>query len=138
MTRLLTAALLLAALTGCAPATLQGLREKPTGTGQFEVDQNYQQVYRTVITNARKCWQSGLITAQMVVTGDLFTDTKAGEVTVALHGAAGVDTYLGVDIKAVADDRTQVRTYYAMSSWAAGPAAIESWVRTGSTTCSGK
>ena len=117
---------------------MQGLRDKPAGSAQFEVGQNYQQVYRTVITNARKCWQGGIINGQMTVTGDLYTDTKSGEVTVALHSIGNVDTYLGIDIKATADDRTQVKTFYGVSTWAGGTAAIESWVRTGSTTCPGK
>lgn len=122
-----------ALLAGCAPPTLQGLRENPAGTTRFEVGQNYQQVYRTVIANARKCYQgSAGPMAQNVVTGDLYTDIRSGEISVALHGAAGVDTYLGIDIKALADDRTEVRTYYRPSTWASSAAGVESMLRGGS------
>ena len=133
------AAVLLAlsfALAGCAPATLQGLREKPAGQASFEVRQNYQRVYRTVINNARRCWQTGMVTAQVVVQGDLYTDIRTAEITVALHGAVGVDTHLGIDIKAIEEDRTEIRVYYAMSGGARSAKAIERWVKDGATECS--
>jgi len=135
MLRLIVSFLLAAALAGCAPATLQGLREKPAGSSTFEAPQNYQRAYRTIITNARKCYQTGMITAQMVVTGDLYNDTKTGEVTVALHGGLGVDTYLGIDIKALTEETTQVKTFHALSSWKDGATLVKQWVLDGSTEC---
>lgn len=122
-------------LAGCAPATMQGLREKPHGQTKFEVQRSYQSVYRTVLNNSRKCWQAGLITAQMIVTGDLYSDTRSGEVTVALHGGAGVDTYFGVDIKAVAEDRTEVQTFSAGRGWAPAASAVKEWLELGHTDC---
>jgi hypothetical protein len=129
--------LLLAAflIAGCAPATMQGLREQPgSQAAKFEVEQNYQAVYRTIVTNARKCWQTGMITAQMVVTADLYTDTKTGQISTALHGGLGVDTYLGIDIKALSDTRTEVTTY-GVSAWSKVAKVVEQWVKDGHTDC---
>lgn len=120
-------------LAGCAPATMQGLREQGTHES-FEVDQNYQAVYRTVIANARKCWQAGMITAQMMVTGDLYTDIQSAEVTAALHGAAGVDTYLGIDIKALGEARTKVTTFHS-ATWGKAAQAVEQWFTKGHSEC---
>lgn len=127
-----------AALAGCAPATMQGLREKPGGSGSFEAAQDYQRVYRTVLDNARRCYQHGMVTATMVVQGDLFTDTRTGVVTVALHGGMGVDTHLGVDVKSLGENRTQVTTYHAMSGWSDSPAMVRQWVLDGSAECKAK
>jgi hypothetical protein len=135
MLRLLLLLLLNLSLAACAPATLQGLRERPAGQLKFEVAKSYQPVYRTILSNARRCHQTGLITAQMIVQGDLYTDTRTAEITVALHGGLGVDTHLGIDIKALSDESTEVRTFYALSSWKATARAVEAWVRDGSTEC---
>ena len=113
---------------GCAPATLQGLRENPSGRSKIEVAQNYQNVYRRVLTNARKCWQTGMITAQMVVTGDLYTDLKTGEISVALHGGLGVDTYLGIEMKAIDAERTEVQIYNALATWERSAKLVQQWV----------
>lgn len=58
-------------VAGCAPSTVQGLREKHHGKVIFEVQENYQPVYRKIVTNARDRFQAGLITAQMIVQGTI-------------------------------------------------------------------
>jgi hypothetical protein len=123
------------ALTGCAPATIEGVRQAPAGHETLVLEQGYQQAYRTVVTNARRCYQTGMITAQMVVTGDLYSDTQSGQITVALHGAVGVDTYLGVDIKALSDQRSQVDSYVSLSSWKPALGVVKRWLTEGSTEC---
>lgn len=120
---------------GCAPSTVQGLRDDPAGKISFEVDQNYQDVYRKILTPARDCYQTGLITAQQVVQGDLFTDTRRGNVTVAMHGGAGVATYLTIDIAALSDMKTKVTAYYAFQNSERNARAIELWVKNNSTAC---
>lgn len=129
-----TAIALTAALAGCAPATMQELRLKPGGEANFQSPQNYQAVYRTILSNARRCYQAGMITAQMIVQGDLYTDTQTGEVTVALHGGLGVSTYLGVDIKSIGNDVTEVKIFSSSSNLAAAK-AIRAWVETKSDSC---
>ena len=120
---------------GCAPATIQGLRDNPAGKLIFEVDQNYQKVYRIILNKARNQWQAGMITAQRVVQGDLYTDIESGNITVALHWVFGIDTYLTIDIKALPDTRTKVSTYYSLSTWKSGAELVEQWVKNGSTEC---
>ena len=122
-------------LAGCAPATIEGVRQAPAGHETLVLDQPYQQVYRTVVTNARRCYQTGMVTAQMVVTGDLYTDTQTGQVTVALHGGLGVDTYMGVDIKALDDKRSQVDTFVSLSTWTRALPMVKRWLTQGDTPC---
>ncbi len=133
---LITSIAVLLAIAGCAPATMQGLRANPGGHIRFEVAKNYQGVYRTILANSRRCYQGGMITAQVIVQGDLFTDTKTAEITTALHGGLGVDTYIGVDIKALNEEKTEVRVFYALSSWQGQARAAKAWVERDATDCS--
>jgi len=133
--------LLLAALgiAGCAPSTAGGVRELGTDRRYtFEAEQNYQQVYRKVLANARKCYQTGLITAQMVVQGDLYHDTKTGEITVALHGGFGVDTYEVIDIAAIGDSRTKIVGYRSIGPVTVSEQLSRDWVLDDSVECSPK
>jgi len=118
-------------VAGCAPSTVQGLREKHHGRVVFEVQENYQPVYRKIVANARDRFQAGLITAQMIVQGDLYTDIQSGNVTVALHGGwpVGVDTYMTIDIEALSENQTRVTTYYALDTWRKDAKLVEEWVR---------
>lgn len=111
---LLPAALILA---GCAPATMQGVRDLgPDKAYSFTAPQGYQAVYRDILEQVRKCHQGGMITAQMVVQGDLYHDTKSGSISVALHGGFGVDTYQVIDIAAIDDSSTSVTAHYSVGS----------------------
>lgn len=113
---------------GCAPATIQGLKERHSGSYSFTVDENYQSVYRKILTKARACYQTGMITAQMVVAGDLYNDIKKGDISVALHGGLGVDTYLYTEIKAIDENKSNVDVYYALDTWKKAANAVKAWV----------
>lgn len=126
-------------LSGCAPSTAMGVRKM----GQerqyvFVAPENYQPVYRKILEQERKCYQTGLITAQMIVQGDLFQDTKSGTVTVALHGALGVDTYQVIDISAIDEKQTKIVGYYSLGPVAKYGQALKEWVLEDSTECAPK
>jgi hypothetical protein len=114
---------------------MQGVREKHSGEYTFKASEPYQAVYRTVLHQARECFATGMITAQMVVDGDLYTDIKSGNVSVALHGGAGVDTYLVIDIKESTSTSSSVTVYNSLSTWERPARAVESWVLHGATEC---
>ncbi len=130
---MVVAALLLAA---CAPSTAQGVRALGPGRAtSFVSPEGYQAVYRKVLNQARNCYQTGLITAQMVVQGDIYTDTKSGTVTVALHGGLGVDTYQVYDITAIDDRQTKVVGYFTLGSTSEYSRQLWGWVMQNSTEC---
>ncbi|HCP77734.1 MAG: hypothetical protein CML16_11130 [Pusillimonas sp.] len=124
------------ALTGCAPATLDGVRQMgPERSTTFTADQNYQHVYRKILRQARACHQTGMITAQMVVQGDLYHDIKSGTVSVALHGGLGVDTYQVIDVVAVDGSKTKVTGHYSLGSVQEQGELLRAWVLQDSTEC---
>lgn len=119
----------------CAPATIEGLRKDHANSYTFEVGENYQPIYRKILSTARKCYQTGMITAQMVVQGDLYHDIKSGNVTVALHGGFGVDTHMTIDISALNDEKTRIVVFNAISTWNSAGRAVREWVEENSTQC---
>ena len=124
-------AFLLLLSLGCAPATVQGLRENHSGKMVFEVNQNYQPVYRIILEQSRNCWQgSSVLSAPGTVQGDLYHDTRRGNISVAQHNPIyGILIWMAVDISAVGDNTTRVEAYYTNNHWAPAAAAVEQWVR---------
>lgn len=138
MNRIALLMLTLVSLTfsGCAPSTAGGVRAMgPSRQIELVAPENYQPVYRKTLDQARKCWQSGMITAQMVVQGDLYHDTKSGTITVALHGGFGVDTYQVIDISAIDEHSTKVVGHYSMGPVNQYGAILKQWVLENSTEC---
>lgn len=126
-------------LNGCAPSTAMGVRQMEQERQYvFVAPENYQPVYRKIIDQARKCYQTGMITAQMVVQGDLYHDTKSGTVTVALHGGLGVDTYQVIDVSAIDEKQTKVIGHYSLGPVAKYGQALKEWVLEDSTECGPK
>ena len=101
----------------------------------FTAPENYQPVYRKILNQARKCHQGGMITAQMVVQGDIYHDTKSGTVTAALHGGFGIDTYQVIDVEAIDDENTRVTGYFSLGSVDRYGYAVKAWVLEDSTEC---
>jgi len=133
------AGLLTVLLSGCAPSTAAGVREMgPERSYVFVAPENYQPVYRKILEQARKCYQTGMITAQMVVQGDLYHDTKSGTVTVALHGGLGVDTYQVIDVSAIDERQTRVIGHYSLGPVEKYGQALREWVLEDSKECGPK
>ncbi|RIY41976.1 BPTD_2524 family lipoprotein [Neopusillimonas maritima] len=137
MKKVFIAVLTTIALAGCAPATLDGVRQMgPERSTTFTADQNYQQVYRKILRQARACHRTGMITAQMVVQGDLYHDIQTGTVSVALHGGLGVDTYQVIDVVAVDESTTKITGHYSLGSVQEQGELLRAWVLRDSTECS--
>lgn len=101
----------------------------------FSAPENYQPVYRKVLEQARKCWQTGAITAQMVVQGDMYHDTRSGTITVALHGGFGVDTYQVIDISAIDEQNTKIVGHYSLGPVDQYGRILKQWVLDHSREC---
>lgn len=83
--------------TACAPMSAQGIRDAGN-TQSFTVPINYQAAYRILLDEMRRCMQGGLITATVIVHGDLFTDIHKGVITPTMHGGFGAMPLVVVDI----------------------------------------
>jgi hypothetical protein len=133
---LLLACLLLAPVLGCAPTTAQGLRNNHAGIVSFEVDENYQSVYRKIITRARNCYQGvGLLGMNNTVQGDLYPDLQSGTISCAHHNPMyGINTFIVIDIR-VNQSKTKIVYYCFNSAWCKNAKVIEGWVTQNSEKC---
>lgn len=113
-------------LAGCATSTFEDLRAAPEGKERIEVAMPYQDAYRILIRESRRCYEN----AVMKVTGDNFSDRRVAEITVGIQGQLGNKPRLAVDIRELASDRTEVvissggtgssKAVQAMRAWLAG------------------
>lgn len=129
--------LLMLVMTGCAPATMQGLRDSYHEKISFKSDQNYQAVYRTLLNQSRECYQStGLLGVDNVVQGDIYTDIQSGSIAIAQHNPMyGINTWMVIDISASAE-KSSINVYCFNQVWCRNARGIEKWV-SGSKSCHG-
>ena len=105
---------LLTLLSSCSPSP-QELREQESGKQvTFTAPENYQSVYRKILIQARKCYQtvSTFSTENVEVDGDLFNDTKSGSITVIKLTGGRRYTEVLIDISAIDDQQTKVDIYF--------------------------
>lgn len=116
-------ALLLAILAGCAPMTASSLRDQ--GARQtFEVAGDYQSNYRILLDEMRRCMQGGMVTASVIVHGELYSDVRQGVITPTMHGGLGAEVLLIVDVSGDASASTRV-TVTSKSDPAKDAAALQ-------------
>lgn len=124
-------------LQGCTPNTAGGVRAlEATKKSTFTADENYQAVYRKILDMTRKCSEGGMITAQMIVKNDLYTDIQTGSISVELHGGLGVSVYTVTDVKAIAENKTEVTNHFASAKWMNRAPIIKKWALENYKECS--
>ncbi len=108
-------------VAGCAPTTMVDLKSTATQREDFYVPRSYQDVYRTLLPVARKCWN---VTGGLSVLGDLYTDQNRGEITFEMK--AFDQRFLGTIDIAQEGVGARVRSYISnkaslpVRAWAAG------------------
>ena len=100
----------------------------------FEVDQNYQAVYRHILSQARACVKP-VFTGKMIVYGELFSDIKAADIAVALKGFFSENRHLQIKIEEAANNKTKVEVSNKFRKWNAYARAVKAWVVDKSTAC---
>lgn len=102
--------LLAGLLAGCATGSPQQLRNELAADRRysFELDANYQQVYRRLVDVMRCRYTGNLITASTQVNSDLYTDTQTGSISVGMYGALGAQIWMVVDVRGLQNNHAQV------------------------------
>ncbi len=113
-------------LAGCAPLTMQEVRDKSPKPFTFDIDEGYKSVYQKIFSKAE--WR---YVVKFNVDGNLYTGNESGSVTVTtpidLLGTAGI--YMTIDIKALSENKTRVTTYYGLKSWKNRAKEVEEWIK---------
>lgn len=130
---------LAAALTGCAggASTLRELKADPVTHNTFKVEQNYEDLYRHLLSMSRDCFAQGMFGAQIAVVGDLSTRAKAGEIRVEFQGAPSNRVLEALTVEEVAPGASLVNVYTGrhqggVKRWA----SVKRWALERADTCS--
>lgn len=127
---------LLLALAGCAASTPQEARNMgPDRQYRFEVAADYQTAYRRILETARACYQTNLITASQIVSGDLYPDTKTGTITVGLYGALGPALYQIIDVHGLDPARSEVIATFPLGPVEKHGAKVKAWATSTGADC---
>ena len=100
----------------------------------FEVNKNYQAVYRHLLEQGRACAKPQF-TAKMVVNGELFEDIKAADVSVVLMGLFSNNHYLKIRVDSIGDSKSRVHVSNKLPRWNDLARAVKGWIVDGSTGC---
>jgi outer membrane biogenesis lipoprotein LolB len=125
--RILGIIALCAALAGCAGGAGVGETDRTQST---VVQRPYQEVYRDARQYAKECFQAGLITAEMKVDADLFTDIKRGEIRIYLMGALGKQDQFEVDIEAQSKDGAKLTVRQSSRVLVTATSQMENFLKT--------
>lgn len=127
----ITAAML---LTGCFPGSTLAIKENPSATSIFRVNEGYQSVYRKIVPQMRACWETAFFSDKTVVRSDLYTDIRKAELAVEGMNALGRKRVMMlVEIDAISDTETEVRAYQPVGTTAV--TAVRKWIFDGYTEC---
>ena len=127
MIRVVCAMMLAGLMAGCAPGSPEAVRQHPQSVREVRLPAGYQEIYRTLVANSRRCYEIGLITANRQVRSDLYTDIGRGEITYEMVGALGRDVYATVDVIREGDG-TLLRVHNGLGDY--GP-LVERWAKGG-------
>jgi hypothetical protein len=126
--------------SGCAtrPNVIQGLKDNSIGKYEFNIKENYQYVYQTILEQSRVCWQSSTSgEVQIIADGDLYLEFKSAYVTIGTYspsshqvlGSTSHHIFGAFDITSIKDNFTKVEAYWDKPGWAKDAHLAERWVK---------
>ena len=133
--KILTVISIMLVLCGCAPATYLGLKANHAGSEEFDSNINYLDTYKLILLRAKRCFSANMITAELGARGKINRREKVGIVTIALKGALGTDTHLGVEVQSTGENSSHVTSYYAVWTWKKVAQSVRKWVLEDSYEC---
>lgn len=116
-------------LTGCAPATMSGVRKDHSREYTFTVPMPYDAAYHKVLEHAQSCFAHFIgLGMRLEVAHEFFTDTRDAHIAVQMHNWGTVNTYLLVDLNGIGADKTSVSVYNTLGGWAHPANAVSWWL----------
>lgn len=115
------------ALAACAPNSPAAIKQAPGAVSELHMNENYQEVYRTLVEQSRECFETGAMSASTHVRSDLYTDIERGDVSYELIGGFGKDVYATVDI--LKNENGSTVRIYAAPGFESYITKVERWMR---------
>ena len=134
---LVTLAFLLIAIA-CAPVTEMSLRQqKSEKQRSFNVERPYKAVFQTILDKSRVCFLDKASDVQFTVVGNSVNKTKTAEIVVAeVYGLNGREVLMLIDVLAINDNETQIKTYHVSRNAESYVSNIRSWLDDENSSCS--
>ncbi|MEW8441866.1 MAG: hypothetical protein AB2689_27280 [Candidatus Thiodiazotropha taylori] len=117
--------MVIAFMSGCSVTGYQ-LKDNPSGTYEYTVDENYKKVFRRIVTESKRCYENG----ERRVEANIYDDNQTAEVTLAIVYGGGIQSLYYIEIKAETEFVSKVRGYYSYNisnSWKKGVEDSEQW-----------
>jgi hypothetical protein len=93
-------------------STYKGMVSKPNiDKAEYTIDQNYQTLYKRASQVTEECFEFGLITAAVVSSKEINTDTKTASIAIYMQGGLGKQYYHIAEFTAIDDSTTNLLIY---------------------------
>ena len=124
-------------LTPCAASNVKELKDNPSKTIAFTVEENYQRVYKNILDKMHECMGEGWAGAfaSTHIKHELYNDLKEGNITFLMSNAGSQSYYMHIDVASIEDKKTRINTYVYYSTWEKNLPLVEQWARDGKSSC---
>ncbi|MDH5217529.1 MAG: hypothetical protein OEX19_07530 [Gammaproteobacteria bacterium] len=114
----------------CAPVSEMSLRQqKSEKQRSFNVEQSYQEVFQSILDKSRACFLATPSDVQFTVVGTRVNRSKTGEIVIAeVYGLNGREVLMLIDVLAINDNETQIKTYHVSRNAEPYVSNIRNWL----------
>ena len=123
-------------ISGCASTvSVADLRTVYEGSSVIQTKITYEEAYRIIASESRRCFERTMPGAKVVVHADLYTESKRGEISIA--GALMTSSIAEIlfEIQAIAPKGSEIKTYYRKKSSETVERAMRAWLDGNTTAC---
>ena len=126
----------LAFLSGCASTvTVADLRRTNEGASKYQAKMSYEVAYRIIAAESRRCFERTIPGANVYVRGDLYSDSKSAEVSIAGALMTASIAEIIFDIRATGASSAEITTFYRKKSSESIENAMRSWLEGDTSAC---
>ena len=124
-------------LTSCAASNVKELKENPSKTIEFTIEENYQRVYKNLLEKMNECMGEGWagVFASTHIKHELYNELKEGNITFLMSNAGSQSYYMHIDVASIADKKTRINAYVYYSTWEKNLPLVKQWAFDGNSSC---
>lgn len=123
-------------VSACAPVSEISLRQETKKQRSFSVEQSYQNVFQSILDKSRACFLATPSNVQFTVVGTRVNSSKTGEIVVAeVHALNGREVLMLIDVLAISDNETQIKTYHVSRNAEPYVSNIRNWLDDENSSC---
>lgn len=123
-------------ISGCAlTVSVSDLRTVNEGSTVVETRKSYEETYRIIASESRRCFERTLPGAMVSVRADLYSESKKGEVSIAGALMTSSITEILFEIRSIDANNSEIKTFYRKKSSESVERAMRIWLEGNTTVC---